>query len=408
MLTDQQARDLLHLAADTVPIGAASTSAVAMTVAVGRRRRWPVAAAAAAVVLVLGGGVVIRHIASEDAKPGPIVVPLTSEALRNYDPAAMPMLMDEAARAVFSRSFAGLPASQFKASGELDEALPVARYHQANSMEVLYTLPGQRELWLFLGHGRSYAEGDPEQICSGGRQSGTDLSCEVLRFGDETAIVTVRATADGWMGPELGLVPGNRGDVNDRQTVPKADLDVVDPDALFFERTVKVVHSETFVSVVEEAVHVPNLDQAEQAFQVPVIDMVELATDPTMVIPEPDIVSAPNGPTEFESADRGELTPADAQWVLAQITIDDDGTVPARPTIDADADAWSSRIQAMSLAERDCPVAAEFFTRPDVARFYDDYDPGVKRYFIGTCPTESQLERLYQNAIVFNQKAASK
>ena len=115
--------------------------------------------------------------------------------------------------------------------------------------------------------------------------------------------MTVEATAAGWMGPELGLQPDRRADINDRSLVRQEDLDAVDPDALYFERTVKVVHSETFVSVASEAVHAATPDEALQAFQVPVSDLVDLATEPTMVIPEPANPAPPEGDSELAAAD---------------------------------------------------------------------------------------------------------
>lgn len=298
MLTEQQARDLLHLAADTVEV---TPAPVALP---SRRRVRPLmAAVAASVVLVLGGGAVVKRIASDDRTPQSDVNPLTTEALRNYDPQAMPSLMDERSRAVFSRSVIDLPASVFKASAGLDEALPPERYHQAHSMEVFYPLPDQHELWFYIGHGKSHAEGDAKDMCSSSLQSGWYVTCEVRRVGEDVAMVTVSATADGWMGRELGLRPSKRGDVNDRQLVPRDELDAVDSSVLMFERTVKVVHSDTFVSVVKEAVSEPDLASAQDAFVVPVADMLDLATDPTMVIPEPSAtIESPSPTTESQEA----------------------------------------------------------------------------------------------------------
>lgn len=66
MLTDQQARDLLHLAADTVEV-----ERTAAMLASPRRPVWPLVAAAASVVLVVGGLFVLVRSGDEDPEPAP-------------------------------------------------------------------------------------------------------------------------------------------------------------------------------------------------------------------------------------------------------------------------------------------------------------------------------------------------
>lgn len=252
-----------------------------------RKARRTLALVAASVALVLGGGAVARGVGADADAPQQEIDPLTREALRDYDPQAMPELMDKYARAAFGRSIDDLPVSEFRADDTSFQALPAARYREAQSMEVLYRLPDRHELWFYIGHGKSHAEGDARRICEAGLESGSYLECEVQEAGKDVALVTVNASAAGWMGRELGLQPSKGDDPDDRQVVSRDDLDAVDSGLLMFERTVKVVHSETFVSVVRESVSAPDLATADEAFQVPVADMIELATDPSMVIPEP-------------------------------------------------------------------------------------------------------------------------
>jgi hypothetical protein len=66
MLTEQQTRDLLHLAADTVEVS--DQTPVVTDV---RRRHWPLVAAAASVVLVAGGVAVIGRPGDRTPEPGP-------------------------------------------------------------------------------------------------------------------------------------------------------------------------------------------------------------------------------------------------------------------------------------------------------------------------------------------------
>lgn len=65
MLTDQQAHDLLHLAADTVDVANAPAPVPI------RRRAWPLVAAAASVVLVVGGVSVLLGSGAEKPDPAP-------------------------------------------------------------------------------------------------------------------------------------------------------------------------------------------------------------------------------------------------------------------------------------------------------------------------------------------------
>lgn len=302
-MSEQRLREMLEASASGIATGPAPLIGIEQLARQRRQRRrtWP--AVAGTIALVVAGSVAVYRFTSSETGPRPDVDPLTAEALRNYDPLAMAERMDATARAVFSRTVDDLPAGQFKASGELSQRLPSTRYREAHSMEVLFPMPDRRELWLWLGHGGSYAEGDPERICAASLESGGSVSCEVERVGDDVATVTVEATAAGWMGPELGLRPNHRDDINDRSLVLQQDLDAIDPEALYFERRVKVVHSETFVSVASETVHAATPDEALQAFQVPVSDLFDLATEPTMVIPEPAKPGQPEGESELVAAD---------------------------------------------------------------------------------------------------------
>jgi hypothetical protein len=64
-------------------------------------------------------------------------------------------------------------------------------------------------------------------------------------------------------------------------------LDRGDPDRLWFAHEVKVVHSQTFVTYASEIVKAPSADAAGDLFEIPVDDLVEIATDPELVIPPP-------------------------------------------------------------------------------------------------------------------------
>ena len=73
-------------------------------------------------------------------------------------------------------------------------------------------------------------------------------------------------------------------------------LDDVNPERLYFFRTVKVIKSETLVTYVQELQQAPSLEAAEAGWVVPVADLVELGSDPRLVIPEPPTDDSGCGP----------------------------------------------------------------------------------------------------------------
>jgi hypothetical protein len=77
------------------------------------------------------------------------------------------------------------------------------------------------------------------------------------------------------------------GDSGGWRTVDTDGLDASDRDRLWFRQDVKVVHSETFLTYASETVKAPDLATAESLFRTPLADLVEIGTDPTLVIPEP-------------------------------------------------------------------------------------------------------------------------
>jgi len=78
--------------------------------------------------------------------------------------------------------------------------------------------------------------------------------------------------------------------------VARDQLDTVAPDRVWFERTVKVIKSETLVTHTVERVQAPTREAAEAAFRTPVDDLVEIGTDPVLVIPEPPTDDSGCGP----------------------------------------------------------------------------------------------------------------
>ena len=71
------------------------------------------------------------------------------------------------------------------------------------------------------------------------------------------------------------------------KVVRRDRLDDVPLDQLTFERSIKVIKSETLITYVSERVAATDRDPASAAFSTPVGDLVEIGTDPELVMPVP-------------------------------------------------------------------------------------------------------------------------
>jgi hypothetical protein len=264
------------------------------TISAGRRRlrgqRLAAGTAAAAVVTVAGIAATTAWPAGSDDGPTTAIDPATSQALADYDAQQMPRLLDEHASAVFSRSVPALPTGEFRAGDGQGNELPPRLYDKASGMSISYGDGTDHQLSVSLDHARSEAEGSARRYCEVGLSDGTYLSCEVSAESDGSVAITKEwalrpMNGPGWM------------------AVSRDEIDRVDPDRLWFQREAKVVHSETFVTYVSETVQAPDRASADAEFQVPVEDLVELGTDPVLVIPEPPTDPSGCGPWTMPDSD---------------------------------------------------------------------------------------------------------
>jgi hypothetical protein len=152
--------------------------------------------------------------------------------------------------------------------------VPPHYYDKASGMSMSYGADTDHQFAVDLGHSRGEAEGDASKFCAEGLEGGYYLTCEVTTDADgNVAITRLEALrpfrGGGWM------------------AVTRDELDRIDPERLWFQRNAKVIHSETFLTHVSETVHAPDQASAESTFRVPFADLVELGTDPELVIPPP-------------------------------------------------------------------------------------------------------------------------
>lgn len=238
-----------------------------------RRRRVTIAAGTLA-TLVAAAAVVVPLLPKDDAqRPGSGIDPASQAALERYDALAMPALMDTHVRGVLERSVPDLGPSRFAAYDSQYADLPEQHWDKASSLKVEY---GDRDhSWTTtISHARGEAEGDPDASCAEGLDDGSYLECTVERTADGDVVVS-RTTAvrpfrpGGWMG------------------VPRAQLDRIDVDRLWFDRSVKVIKSETLLTYVGERVKATDGDPASAAFATSYADLAAIGTDPELVMPPP-------------------------------------------------------------------------------------------------------------------------
>lgn len=272
-----------HVRADEPPFTLTPDLAIRRGRRTTRTRRLAAGGAALAVLAVGGAVVGPQVLGGDDPRRTPTAVdPATTAFLDSYDPAQMPRVLEEESRAVLERHVDDLGPATFEAGDNQGAPLPERWWDRASGMSLAYGGDSEHRFSLDLGHARGEAEGGARSFCEAGLEDGSYLACAVDVRDDGAVVIT-----NTWA---LKPFPGGGGDF---MVVTADELATVAPDRLWFEHRVKVVKSETFVTYVAETLRAPSLAAAEAAFEVPVADLVELATDPQVVMPppEPDPVS---------------------------------------------------------------------------------------------------------------------
>lgn len=294
-MTDQDLRSMLseHVAETEPPFTLQPGEALTRGHRLRTRRRIGVASVGLVAAVTLGvAAAAVPTWLRPPADPGYEIAPATQSALEAYDASAMPALMDDRIRAtVGDRLTMGDPA--FEASSDSDSSLPEKLWGKASSMTTTYTWAGERQLRVWIGHGKSYTEGGACQEPTG-TPTAFEVTCEAMTLPDGTvAETTVGAVypdpipgAGGWM----ALTPRNL----ETGELPKWTIQMlpgasrkIDWNKVYFSRSVKAVHSETFLGVASEAVQARSYDEALSRFALPVEVLTKIATDPVLVIPEP-------------------------------------------------------------------------------------------------------------------------
>jgi hypothetical protein len=241
------------------------------------RRRRLLATGGSVAALALAAAFVVPGLGAGSAGPDTAMDPEITSALENYDPLAMPELMDSHVRRVLEASVPDLGPSTFRAGDAQGQKLPEEYWHKASGLSVEFGSQAHRYS-VDISHSRSEAEGDPERYCEEGLDDGTYVECTYFRTPDgDLVLSTVWALKQfDPQQPHMGwkVVTGPR-------------LDDVDVDSLYFERRVKVIKSESLITYVSELVKATNRDPARAPFTTPLDDLVTIGSDPALVMPVP-------------------------------------------------------------------------------------------------------------------------
>jgi hypothetical protein len=270
-MTDHDLAELLrdHVSHDEPPTPLALTA-----ITTGRRRlrtRRLVTGGASLAVLALAAAVVVPRLAGSDGADT-AMDPASAAALAAYDAHAMPELMDDHVRAVLERSGADLGPSTFGAMDSQAQDLPEEYWDRASSLAVSYGSDAH-SYDVSISHSKGEAEGDPERYC----EDGLDCAVDRTPGGDVVISKLWALKPDSFMGDPTGYT----------KVVRRDRLDDVPLDELSFERSVKVIKSETLITYVSERVAATDRDPATAAFSTPAEDLVEIGTDPELVMPVP-------------------------------------------------------------------------------------------------------------------------
>ncbi|WP_134738792.1 hypothetical protein [Nocardioides sp. 503] len=256
-MTERELSTLVHdhVSSDEPPFSLTPDAAILRGRRVVRRRRLVLGGTVAAVLAVgglagpalVGGDGPDDRSAAVDRTQGPAL-----------DPAQLPRVIEEASRTVLGRSVGDLGPATFEGGPRA----AVLRYGAGSDHRFEVTLTQDR----------ARAEDSGEQYCESGLVRGAYLECTREVRDDDSVVITklwaVRLTPQGTF-----------------KAIRNDEIATTERDSLWFERRVKVVKSATLVTYVKELVRASSLETARDALQVPEADLVELGTDPRLVLP---------------------------------------------------------------------------------------------------------------------------
>jgi hypothetical protein len=238
------------------------------------RRRLKMGSGALGVALVAGLSVYVASLPGGETN-GVDPATATASAIENYDPQAMPTLLESKARDALSGEVANLGAGTFVAADPDTYAqLESADYARAIYMYVDFGDPKTRTWRLFVSREGSATDSLSADFCKGGLESGWMLSCSVTTDGDDQIVSYT----------DIGTLVPNAGgyEMADWRKLDGSNLDDVR-----LGRQVDVIHSSGYATTVREQVFGPTSLDPDKAFEVSTQTMEKLARDPSIYLAPP-------------------------------------------------------------------------------------------------------------------------
>ncbi|HXH78943.1 hypothetical protein [Nocardioides sp.] len=246
-----------------------------------RRTRFAISGGAAGLALAAASG--LSQLLAVETGPERAVDPAIARPVDAYDVTAMRQTMDEHARPILEESVPNLGTADFVAFDAQLQQLPERYWEKASGLVIRYGAGSPHQISVTLGHARGAADGDVDRHCAEGLDGGRFLECAVdqVENGD-VAITTVGA---------LRLVrargSGLQGWREDFIAVTDEELGSTPVDRLWFYRDVKVVKSNTFVTLSSELVQASDLVTARKRLVVPPDDLVAIGLDYALMMHQP-------------------------------------------------------------------------------------------------------------------------
>lgn len=277
-----------HVAHDEPPFTIGASDVISRGRRTLRRRRVAAfgSTGLALVVLAVSASVLVQNRSDESARLGQPIDPLTKVALQQYDAPQMPKLLDRKIGEVLNGSGADFGPGRFEATDSQEQKLPSKYYDKASGMALTY-LQSDRSFRVALEHSRSEAEGNARKECAESLKYGDQLRCTVSTnaVGDTITTSVSRVIRDGKWWDAVSPEALRKGSLNGATGEIKLDGD----HPLWFMRSVKAVHSRTFLTASTEWVKAPTLEKADQLWKISPADLQKISTDPELVIPHPPI-----------------------------------------------------------------------------------------------------------------------
>ncbi|MGN6575054.1 MAG: hypothetical protein ACTHKG_05150, partial [Nocardioides sp.] len=202
----------------------------------------------------------------------------STEALAAFDAAAFPEVIDANVRETFDGAFPAFTDHEVTAYDSQGQPVPQRYRDRASGWRATYGWSSTHWLEVNLFHSGSESEGDAQRSCDGMVESGYAFACTVDTGPHGEVVVT---TVDAMRKDPTSTEPV-------QTWIAVRSDEKVQPDRLWFTRSVEARRGGIYVASAREVVKVPSLAAATEAFRTPTSLLEQLALDPELVFPAPE------------------------------------------------------------------------------------------------------------------------